>query len=312
MVIWRAGSWSGELMVSAATLKKLESAYKAWNDKKGSTAEPWFDLMADLVDWKSIAGGAQDMRFTRPHSTKQQVRDYFSELAQEWQMEFYHVRTFLVEGDKVAVIGECCWRHRKTGKIVHTPKLDLLRFQHERIAGFFEFFDTEQAIQATAPGSGARNVPQPLYPANGVMIFQGVNDDSKANIRLLERLYRTWNDTKGQSADEILNFLAPHVSWGSLANGANALAFTSRKLSKEDVRAYFNGLADAFEMNFFTVDDFLAAADYVLMTGVCSFTNRTTGRTFAGPKADLWRFSNGQAEEFFEYYDTAAALATTH
>ena len=298
-------------MVSATTLKKLESAYKAWNDQKGSTAEPWFELMADLVDWKSIAGGAKDMQFTRPHSTKQQVRNYFNELAQDWQMEFYHVRAFLVEGDKVAVIAECCWRHKRTGKIVHSPKLDLLRFQHERIAGFFEFFDTEQAIQAAAPGEGARDVPQPLYPANGIMIFQGVSDTSKANVRLLERLYRNWNDTKGQSADDIMNILAPQVSWGSLANGANAIAFTSRKLSKQEVGAYFQGLADAFKMNFYTVDDFLAAADYVLMTGICSFTNKATGKVFSGPKADLWRFSNGKAEEFFEYYDTAAVLATT-
>src|SRR5688572_14033407 len=298
-------------MVSATTLKRLESAYKAWNDQKAATAEPWFDLMADLVDWKSIAGGAKDMRFTRPHSTKKQVRDYFNELAQDWQMEFYHVRAFLVEGDKVAVICECCWRHKHTGKIVHTPKLDLIRFQHEKISGFFEFFDTEQALQATTPGAGAQEVPKPLYPGSGIKIFQGVNDASKANIRLLERLYKNWNDTKGRSADEIMNILAPQVFWGSLANGANAIAFTSRKLSKEDVGAYFQGLADAFAMNFYTVDDFLAAADYVLMRGVCSFTNKSTGKTFQGPKADLWRFSNGQAEEFFEYYDTAAVLATT-
>jgi ketosteroid isomerase-like protein len=264
-------------MVSATTLKRLESAYKAWNDQKAATAEPWFDLMADLVDWKSIAGGAKDMRFTRPHSTKKQVMDYFNELAQDWQMEFYRVRAFLVEGDKVAVICECCWRHKHTGKVVHTPKLDLMRFQHEKIAGFFEFFDTEQAFQATTPGVGAQKIPEPLYPANGIKIFQGVNDASKANIRLLERLYKNWNETKGRSADEIMNILAPQVSWGSLANGANAIAFTGRKLSKQDVGAYFQGLADAFAMNFYTVDDFLAAADYVLMTGICSFTNKATG-----------------------------------
>ena len=47
-----------------------------------------------------------------------------------------------------------------------------------------------------------------------------------------------------------MNILVPQVSWGSLAIGANAIAFTSRKLSKQDVGAYFQGLADAFAMNF--------------------------------------------------------------
>ena len=72
-----------------------------------------------------------------------------------------------------------------------------MRFQHEKIAGFFEFFDKERALQATTPGVGAQKVPEPLYPANGIKIFQGVNDASKANIRLLERLYKNWNETRG-------------------------------------------------------------------------------------------------------------------
>jgi ketosteroid isomerase-like protein len=298
-------------MVSATTLKKLESAYQAWNEQKGSTAEPWFELMADLVYWKSISGGEKPMSFTAPRLSKEQVRDYFNELSQDWQMQFYHVRTILAEGDRVAALGECCWLHKRTGKIVHTPKLDLLRFQHEKIAGFFEFFDTERAIRAATGDGGADRVPEPQYPRRAA-IFDGVNDASKANMRLLERLYKNWNDTRGRSVDEIMNILAPQISWGSLADGANGIAFTSRKLSKLEVGAYFQGLAEAFQMNFYTVDDFLVAGDYVLMSGVCSFANKSTGKVFEGPKADLWRFSNGQVEEFFEYYDTAAALATTH
>ena len=299
-------------MVSANTLKKLESAYEAWNEQKGSTAEPWFALMADLVYWKSIAGGAKDMAFTRPHTTKQQVRDYFNELAQDWQMRFYYVRTILAESDKVAALGECCWQHKRTGKIVHTPKLDLLRFQHEKIAGFFEFFDTERAILAATGVGGDDSGPEPQYPPPRAAIIDTATATSKANMRVLERLYKNWNETKGRSVDEIMSILAPHVSWGSLADGASGIAFTSRKLSKQEAGNYFQGLAEAFQMNFYTVDDFLVAGDYVIMSGICSFTNRTTGKIFKGPKADLWRFSNGQVEEFFEYYDTAAALTTTH
>jgi ketosteroid isomerase-like protein len=294
--------WSN-IMVYAATLTKLESAYRTWNEQRGSTAEAWFDLMADLVDWRSIAGGSKDMQFTRPHSTKQQVRNYFNELAKDWQMEFYHVRTFLVEGDKVATLCECCWRHKHTGKIVHTPKLDLMHFQHEKIAGFFEFFDTEQAVRAATPGPGPREVPDPLYPRTGAMIFQGASETSKMNISLLQNLYKNWNERRGESAQEIMDILAPQVSWGSLANGADAIAFTSLKRSKQDVGAYFQGLSDAFRMNFYRTD--------VLVTGACSFTNKATGKAFETPKADLWRFSHGQAVEFFEYYDTAAVVATT-
>lgn len=298
-------------MVSANTLERLQSAYKTWDEQKGATAEPWFELMADLVYWKSIAGGEKPMSFTAPRLSKHQVRDYFHGLALDWRMEFYHIRTFMVEGDRVAGIGECCWRHKHTGKVVHTPKLDLIRFQHDKISGFFEFFDTSQAMQAATPGPGAQIVPEPRYPATGATMLERISDASKANVFLLERLYKNWNESKGRSVEEIMSILAPQVSWGSLANGANAIAFTRQKLSKQDVIEYFRGLSDSFEMNFYTVDDFLAAEDYVLVTGFCSFTNRATRKTFESPKADLWRFSNHQAVEFFEYYDTAAVLVTT-
>lgn len=238
-------------MVSANTLEKLQSAYKTWDEQKGATAEPWFELMADLVYWKSIAGGEKPMSFTAPRLSKHQVRDYFHGLALDWRMEFYHIRTFMVEGDRVAGIGECCWRHKHTGKVVHTPKLDLIRFQHDKISGFFEFFDTSQAMQAATPGPGAQIVPGPRYPATGATMLERISDASKANVFLLERLYKNWNESKGRSVEEIMSILAPQVSWGSLANGANAIAFTRQKLSKLDVIEYFRGELRDLEMLWF-------------------------------------------------------------
>src|SRR4051794_39221038 len=109
-----------ELMVSAAALEHLKSVYGAWNSNKASTAQPWFDIMADDVRFRSIADGAQKMEFTRPDYNKDQVKSYFDELALDWQMLFYNVRCYLVSGDSVAMVGECSWRHRKTEKVVHT------------------------------------------------------------------------------------------------------------------------------------------------------------------------------------------------
>ncbi|MFL5259031.1 MAG: nuclear transport factor 2 family protein, partial [Hyphomicrobiales bacterium] len=114
-------------MVSAATVQQLKSAYQAWNAEKAARAEPWLDLMADDVDFRSIAGGAPAMQWSRTHSSKQQVSSYFSELVRDWEMLFFQVRFLLVSGDTVAAVGECSWRHKKTRKVVHTPKLDIFR-----------------------------------------------------------------------------------------------------------------------------------------------------------------------------------------
>lgn len=300
-------------MVSANTLKEVEAAYKTWNASKGATAQPWFDLMADSVSWRSIAGGAKHMEFTRPYSTRQQVQEYFEELAKNWQMIFYFVRIILVQDDTLVAVGECCWQHRLTGKIVHTPKLDVMHFSSDKIASFFEFFDSEQAILASGgtPDATKSSPPKPFYPASGARVVQGINDASRLNVQLLKLLYDQWGSSKGRSSAKFMSILAPQVSWGSLANGADAIAFTKRKMSQEEVGAYFQGLGEAFEMNYYKAEEFVVAGNYVLMVGSCSFTNKKTGKSFETPKADFWGFSNGKAVEFFEYYDTAAVLATT-
>jgi uncharacterized protein len=46
-------------------------------------------------------------------------------------------------------VGECSWRHKKTRKVVHTPKLDIFRFNTDRIAGVFEFYDTAEVLATT-------------------------------------------------------------------------------------------------------------------------------------------------------------------
>ena len=62
-------------------------------------------------------------------------------------------------------------------------------------------------------------------------------------------------------------------------------------------------------MNYYKVTEYIAAGPFVLVLADVSFTNHKTGRTIRSPKADLWRFAHGKATEFYEYYDTAQAIA---
>ena len=59
----------------------------------------------------------------------------------------------------------------------------------------------------------------------------------------------------------------------------------------------------------FTVGEFVAQDDVVVMRGTMAWRHRRTGKTFTSPKVDFWRFRNGKAIEFFEYFDTAGALS---
>ncbi len=298
----------------ADILSQIKAGYREWdrNEDKGAAAEKFIDLMADDTSFRSIGGGAAAMLFTRDHSAKDNIRAYFDGLAQDWQIIFFNVRTFLVQGNTVAVICECAWKQKHTGKVVHSPKLDILRLRKGKVSGFYEFFDNHQAFAACSK-EGACHIPakpKPLYPSGKSRMAEGVTPAAANNVKTLKKLYAQWGKTKGESADQIVGVLAPNLLWGSLSSGADPVAFTKTRKSREEVRDYFRGLAEGFQMNYYKVNEHVAGGSYVLVLSDISFTNRKTGKSFVSPKADLWRFNRGKATEFYEYYDTAAVMAT--
>ncbi len=291
-------------------LRQIKTRYKTWDRGKGKTGDLFIDLMSDDATFRSIGGGVEAMLFTRSHSGKEKIRAYFEGLAQDWKMIFYNVRLFLVSGDTIAVVCECAWKHKHTGKIVHSPKLDVIRVKHGKMRDFFEYFDTHQAFAACLPGGEAdMRKPKPLYKWGASRTVMGATSATAANVKRLKKLYARWDTTKGGSARSFIEVLSPNVLWGSLGAGTGPVAFTRTRKSRDEVAAYFRELGLAFQMNYYKADELIAAGPFVLVLAEVSFTNRKTGKVFVSPKADLWRFAHGKATEFYEYYDTAQAVA---
>jgi ketosteroid isomerase-like protein len=292
-------------------LRQIKTRYKTWDRGKGKTGDLFIDLLSDDATFRSIGGGVEAMQFTRSHSTKEKVRAYFEGLALDWQMIFYNVRLFLVAGSTIAVVCECCWKHKHTGKIVHSPKLDVIQVKDGKMQDFFEYFDTHQAYAACVPDGSVDRRPKPLYKWSSSRTVAGTTVATTANVKMLRKLYARWNETKGGNATAraFVNILSANVLWGSLGAGAKPIAFTQTRKTREEVGRYFRELGSAFQMNFYDVKEYIAAGAFVLVLAEVSFTNKKTGRTFVSPKADLWRFAHGKATEFYEYYDTAKAVA---
>jgi len=299
--------------MASKIVNDIRSHYRAWDRGKGSPAELFLNLIADDGTFRSIGAGAEPMLFTRSHSTKDKIRDYFKGLEQDWSMIFYNVRMFLVHGSTVAVFCECAWKQKHTGKVVHTPKLDIIRLKRGKIFDFFEYFDNHQAYAACSK-EGVSTVPanpKPLYKSGASRTVTGMTAATAANVKTLKKLYAQWDKTKGGSAESIMQILAPDVIWGSLTAGADPVAFTKTRKSREEVGEYFRGLESAFRMESYKVNEYIAGGPFVLALSDIAFTNKATGKTFVSPKADLWRFTRGKATEFYEYFDTAAVMATT-
>jgi ketosteroid isomerase-like protein len=102
--------------------------------------------MTDDVRFGSLASGAAKMEFTHTSSSKEEVKQYFSQLTSQWEMIHYTIREYIAQGHRVVALGNCAFRNKQTCKILDTPKADFHRFRGGKICDFFEFYDTAQAI----------------------------------------------------------------------------------------------------------------------------------------------------------------------
>jgi ketosteroid isomerase-like protein len=134
--------------------------------------------------------------------------------------------------------------------------------------------------------------------------------EKERNVEVLKEAYRRWFETRGQSADHWLSICAEKIRFGSLARGNEPNAsFLTDYHGRDALRGYFTGLIADWEMMEFRVDHFVADGDRVVMIGHCTWRYRKNGIVVATPKLDTWRFADGKAIEYFEFYDTAQVHA---
>lgn len=106
-----------------------------------------------------------------------------------------------------------------------------------------------------------------------------------------------------------MNICADGVSFGSIADGPPGAAYLTQFRSKDALKEYFAGLERDWQMIEYAVEHFVAQDDRVVMLGRCGWRHKKTGKAVWTRKADSWRFVDGKAVEFYEFYDTAQVLA---
>ncbi len=129
------------------------------------------------------------------------------------------------------------------------------------------------------------------------------------NVATLEQAYQLWHDTKAGSVDHWLNLMTDDLQFRSLAAGAIEMQFTRPSCCKDDVKQYFAGLTTEWEMIYYRVDEYVAQGDRVVALAQVSFKHKKTGKILVTAKADFHKFCDGKICDFFEFYDTASALA---
>ena len=130
------------------------------------------------------------------------------------------------------------------------------------------------------------------------------------NVEMLKHAYQRWADTLGDSVDDWMQICSPDISFGSLAQGsAEGAKYMTAYRSRDTLKEYFAGLERDWQMMEFATEHFVAQGDRVVMLGRCAWRYKKTGKVVWTHKVDSWRFADGKAVEYFEYYDTAQVHA---
>ena len=128
------------------------------------------------------------------------------------------------------------------------------------------------------------------------------------NVAILKEAYRRWSDSRGGSADHWVSICDENLKFGSIAEPLAGVDYMTSYRRREDIGQYFAGLARDWEMIEYRVDHFVAQGDRVVMLGHCSWRAKESGKVVSTPKCDSWRFADGKAVEFYEYFDTAQVM----
>ena len=123
----------------------LRRAYRRWRETKGGCADEILALFDDRVEMRSVLEADLPSGVAGTHKTRAEAAEYFEALAREWEMLDFVVDRFVADGeygDEVVAIGRCAWRHRSSGNIVDTPKVDIWHFEFGKATRFTEMFDS--------------------------------------------------------------------------------------------------------------------------------------------------------------------------
>ena len=120
----------------------VRTAFEAWHNCKGGSIDCWMNIMADEIDFRSLADGRDDLAFTAARRSREEVLGYLQGLMETFEMVHYTVDFYVAQGDRVVAVGSTSWKKRGTDNHFDTPKVDVIRLSDGKIVEFYEYYDT--------------------------------------------------------------------------------------------------------------------------------------------------------------------------
>jgi len=128
------------------------------------------------------------------------------------------------------------------------------------------------------------------------------------HVTLLRDCYERWEDSLGTNSECWLGIVADDFHLRSISSGRDGVEFTATCRCRAEAAGYLRALARDWDMEFQRMHDFIAEGDRVVAIGRTAWVNKATGKRAETAKVDIWRFRDGMAVEFSEFYDSAGMV----
>ena len=136
----------------SANLKNLKAGYRAWGKSKATAnIGPLQNLMANSFRIASMDENTPGLAFAVDRSSKTQSLAYLTGIFDDWEMLHYTPKTFVEQGNKIAMFGQCAYKNKKTKKTVECWIANLWEFRNGKLVSMVDIFDSAKAAMAATP-----------------------------------------------------------------------------------------------------------------------------------------------------------------
>jgi ketosteroid isomerase-like protein len=129
---------------------RLLAAYDKWGASGGTTPGPFFDLMDEAIEFHSVLERELPTDpLSGPFMGKSAVIAYWAGIAEGWEMLSSRTEALVGDGDRLVWIGRVLWRHRRTLRVLDSPKIDVWTVWQGRAIRYFEMLDSAAYARVT-------------------------------------------------------------------------------------------------------------------------------------------------------------------
>jgi ketosteroid isomerase-like protein len=136
--------------MSEGNLDVIRRGYEAFGRGDINALLESFD---EQISW--VTPGPPELATSGNRSGRQAVAQFFAAVNDVFEIQRFEPREFLVQGDRIVVLGSETARVRATGKVIDLDWVHVFAMRNAKVVAFQEFFDTAAVVAAVSAAHAA-------------------------------------------------------------------------------------------------------------------------------------------------------------